>query len=542
MYPVTTPNALYNTVPFDLQQPQKPYLQKCKRGLHTFLQCLSDWVPTLKIYDGELGFVIATIAPSTPANSIVGQTFTVYEFDINWNSYAAGFYYIEITYTDDTPTLQTTRSGLIQTANNFPQTLVFEYTNSTNDFSAIFSTGIVFNLVVEGNIADYTPVFEDVIFDDQVSNTTKLNAIPHREFNLYIGRNTGFPGVALWMGDKMNWIFACDQIKIDGQYYQNTTGSKWEVKRPDALSPNFMGLQITIKEVNNLFLNQYQALAMPEGSIQVITRTKSFIANSADITIAGIFTDFSVLNRIIIYNIGGDIFTLTAGTAGDGSAPIATPFTTDGRLKEIWEINELFDAVSTLYIQGLAGTNCNIIVEYDQLDAPTIAPIVSTKKFSRGTLYMYEEVTVGDFETHWNIGTGEGNADTDYEGCVISGTNGTLDRNGLIAIGWDPAFPLTRDTLTGNTGNTIIQAGNQVGTHDHLMFNTDIQTAGGQDLDDTSHVQFQRNANIKRDYGLAKSGTVPTIGSSSSVNPGGAVPMDISNEARITLFFVCITD
>lgn len=522
MNPVTTFSPIYNNLPFDFQQPQKPYTQKAKRSLPQTVQVLSDWVPVFKLYDGEAGFLIDTIAGATPTNGIIGQTFTLYEFTINWDDYAAGYYYLESHYTDDDDILQIERSGLIQTADNFAQTVVVQYTNSTNEFSAIFSTGIVFALVVEGNIEDYTPVFDDVIYNDQDYNATKLNSIPHREFTFYVGSNRGFAGVPPWIADKLNWAFACDQIQLDGQYYQNTNGSKWEVTRADQLAPNFIGLKIQIIEVINRYLQSYQPGEIPADSIQVITRTKSYSGISSDITMAGIFKDFSLLTRIIIYNLGGDVFTITAGTAADGSAPITPPFTTSGQLKEVWEINELFEGVATLYIQGLTGVNCNIVVEYDQLDAPNIAPSVAPKSFVKGQRGSYEEVTIGDFETDWNIGTGEGLGR--YLGCVVSGTNGTEDMNGLLEIGWNPSLPLTRDTIVGAVNNTVVlTAGNLP------SFNLNV----GKDLKGGGNgVQVLSSQN-------------PGPGGNGSVNipyVGTANPIDVSNRARVTLRYVCITD
>lgn len=525
MNPVTTFSPEFNTLPFDFQPPTQCYSQKIKRGLACNLQCLSDWAPVLKIYDGIQGFLIDTISPSTPANGIIGQTFTVYEFGIVWSGYPAGFYYIEISYVDDSSVKHIERSGILQTADKWPGTLVFQYTNSYNNFAAIFSTGIVFNFVCEGNIADFIPAFEDVIYNDQDYNVTKLNSIPRREFTLYVGSARGFGGIPPWVGDKINWIMACDQIQIDGVYYQNTNGSKWEITRADQTGQNnFIGLKITIIEVINLFLQQYQPGQNPAGSIQVITRDLKFLANSANITISGIFTANSILRYIVIYNLGGDSFTIRASTAADGSAPVTADFTTTGAAKDVWTINEPFDGVSTLYLLGLAGTNCNIWVVYDQMDAPFIAPITSTKKFAKGTLYMYEEVTVGDFETHWNVGTGEGNPGTDYEGCVLSGTNGTLDRNDLLEVGWNKTFPLTRDTLTGNSGNQVaLNAGNLP------SFNINI----GQDLKGGGNGV------------LVLSSQNPGPGGHGSTNipyVGTANPVDVSNRARITVKFVCITN
>lgn len=488
--------------------------------------------PRLRLTITKNGTVIfdKSIIPDT-TNSItktgIGQSAAKYVANVVTDDNATVITPIDIA--DNTPVVPdvvTWRSGMIQSASNWPNTIVFEYTNSKNDFSVIFATGIVFTAIIEGVIADYEPGFEDIIYEDQYHNTTKLNSIPFRQFTLYLGSSHGFAGIPQYQGDKANWIFVCDQIKGDGVYYQNTDGSKWEVKRAGLDVNELIGLKITIIEVNNLFLQSYQAGQLPAGSIQVIDRAIPFLSNSGDITIPGIFTDNSVLTKIIIYNLGGDIFTINASTAADGSAPVAPPFTTTGAPKDVWLINEPFDTVSTLYLLGLAGTNCNIYVQYDQLDAPFIIPAVTTKPFVKGTRYSYEEVTVGDFATDWNIGTGAGNAGTLYEGCVISGTNGTKDMNGLLELGWDSTMPLTRDILTGNVNNTVpvLQAN---------LPNIDLNT----------------DPAIRYKHGTAQNGGNPTQGLS-SVNQNGefniflggsGVPLDISNRARITVFFVCIT-
>lgn len=425
------------------------------------------------------------------------------------------------------PDIKITRSGAIQSATNWPGTLVYEYKNSQNEFSVLFSTGIEFAIVVEGAIADYEPGFEDVIYEDQYHNTTKLNSIPYRQFTLYAGSATGFAGMPTYMGDKLNWVFSCDQIKIDGKYYQNTDGSKWETARTPPNGTNFIGLKITIIEVINLFLQSYDAGLIPAGSIKVVDRVLDYINNSANITITGIFTAASFITEVVIYNHGGDIFTINASTAADGSVPIAPPHTTTGDPKDVWVIREPFDAVATLYLLGLAGSNCDIYIIYKQLDAPFISPIVSTNKHVKNTVYEYEEFTPGDFSADWNIGTGAGVAGGRYAGCVISGTNGTKDRNGLVSIGWNPALPLTRDMLVGNVNNTVTLASGNLPS-----FNINI----GMD--------------IKHDNGgpggvKVLSSQNPGPGGNGSINipyVGANNPIDISNRARVTLKYVCITD
>lgn len=527
MNEVTTFNAAYNTLPFDYQTGREKYSQKVKFAFPTKLQVLSDWVPVLKIYKCDTGVVVDTIAPTTPTTGIIGQTFTCYEFTITWGSYPAWTYYIEITYTDDSSVIHTNRSGAIQSATNWPGTLVYEYKNSQNEFSILFSTGIEFAIVLEGAIADYEPGFEDVIYEDQYHNTTKLNAIPFRQFTLYVGSATGFAGMPTYMGDKLNWVFSCDQIKIDGKYYQNTDGSKWETARTPPNGTNFIGLKITIIEVINLFLQSYDAGLIPAGSVKVIDRVLPYINNSANITISGVFTAASVLTKIVIYNHGGDVFTINVSTASNGSVPIAPPFTTTGAAKDVWIIDEPFDAVAALYLLGLAGSNCDIYVQYDQLDAPFITPPIASKPFVKGVEYNYREVTVGDFSIDWNIGTGQGNVGTLFAGCVIAGTNGTPDMNGLIDIGWNPALPLTRDTIVGAASNLVsLAAGNLP------SFNINV----GMD--------------IKHDNGgpggvKVLSSQNPGPGGNGSINipyVGANNPISVANNARVTLKFVCITN
>ena len=97
---ITSFDARYQTMPFDFQEASHPYTQKYQTDDTVKLQCLSDFVPTLKVKDLATYSDLATITPSTPLSSIVGQTYTLYEFEIDWNAVGAGFYYLELTYTD----------------------------------------------------------------------------------------------------------------------------------------------------------------------------------------------------------------------------------------------------------------------------------------------------------------------------------------------------------------------------------------------------------------------------------------------------------
>lgn len=447
MQHITTFDSRYNSVPFDYQSDKLPYGQKRQTDDTEFLQCFSDWVPVLKVYDCT-GFVKATISPSTPVNAIIGQTYTCYEFEIDWNEFAAGNYYTEIHYTDDSSVVQIWQSRPIQVAVNWPQTLLFQYTNSVNRFGVVFQhtdgTVLTINMRVEGNIppGEYTPAFENVMYTDEEFNTTKLNSVPRREFMLYIGSNRGFAGVPSWEADKVNWAMGCDQIQIDGTFYQNPQSAKWEVKRTDPLGTQFLGLTLQIVESNNLFLQSLKTGITPPQGFTVVELVQNYFAQAADFNIGGVFKKYTLLKNISVNLTSGAPFTLKVGITPGGSEVftdiIPVPSSNQGYTQDR---KILFVAPQILYVTGItsAGATADVMFDYLQYDEAPAAPGSSPdpKLFPANFVGMWEAIADADFARDWDIATGLGKTGTNYFNCAIcDGRNGTVNRGGTVAIGF----------------------------------------------------------------------------------------------------------
>jgi hypothetical protein len=118
----------------------------------------------------------------------------------------------------------------IEVKSNHPYTLLFEYNHSRELGDVIFQTGINFSFRVEAVIRNFDPGNERTAYRDQRLNPTVLNSIPYRSWDLFVGFIAGVPD---WVVNIMNWIFSCDNVRIDGKAYGVADGAKWEAQEID---------------------------------------------------------------------------------------------------------------------------------------------------------------------------------------------------------------------------------------------------------------------------------------------------------------------
>jgi hypothetical protein len=96
---------------------------------------------------------------------------------------------------------------------SWPDTLLFQYKNSVNKLSTIFSTGFTPCYRIEGKISDYKAKSHIAAFEDQPGDMKLLNSIPFGTHILQIGRNWGVPP---WVIRLLNMIMGLDTVFIDG--------------------------------------------------------------------------------------------------------------------------------------------------------------------------------------------------------------------------------------------------------------------------------------------------------------------------------------
>jgi hypothetical protein len=125
----------------------------------------------------------------------------------------------------------------ILSVSTFPNILMFRYKNSFNKDDTAWTTGLEMIFMCEADIQDFEPEADETDFINQIQDTVNLDSIPSRMFQLYVGdARYNYSGVAPYILDILNRIFACDYISIGRpggkmMQYNNKSGSKWRVTR-----------------------------------------------------------------------------------------------------------------------------------------------------------------------------------------------------------------------------------------------------------------------------------------------------------------------
>lgn len=252
---------------------EKPcrYFGKCQKSDPVKLQVKCSFQPTFALKKCDNTTEPTTSGNFTLVSTDVAAGVSVWEKNIDMSGVAEGVYYpvVQASFLD-VSFAAIAEPVVIKTTH--PNTALFTFKNSLNDFGLVFS-GIgpgssvyqpEFVFRCEAAILEYEPDRERAAYRDQVLDTTTLSATPGRKFKLYIGTAAG---VAPWVVDILNRIFCCDYVLIDGKQYETPDGSKWEIGR--AKNYPMIGAAIELVEANNRSSMQLASEIIPGGGIQV---------------------------------------------------------------------------------------------------------------------------------------------------------------------------------------------------------------------------------------------------------------------------------
>lgn len=162
----------------------------------------------------------------------------------------------------------------------------------------------------------------------------------------------------------------------------------------------------------------------------------SYETQTTNITIPSLFRNESFLTDIIFLNTFGSTITLNIGTT-DGGSEIAQIDLTTGI--NIIGLKKYFESATTLYFTGLNSKTFSMYVLYIQLDeAPAIPPTGGTVApfFPKGFRGTFEPLYTGHADEVWDFTTGLGKANTGYDNCCLSGTNGREDLSDTYEVGY----------------------------------------------------------------------------------------------------------
>lgn len=162
----------------------------------------------------------------------------VYELALDLSSLRSGTYFLKTS-------LNATKfliSEPIDLQDLHKNTLLFEYRNSRYHGDILFETGIDLSFRVEGVFGFLQPGSESVMYKDQRLNPTVLSS---RTFNSLILKIGGAKGVPDWVVEKMNNIFSCNDVRIDGKNYSLTEDSEMEYIETERYMLRGINMQVT---------------------------------------------------------------------------------------------------------------------------------------------------------------------------------------------------------------------------------------------------------------------------------------------------------
>jgi hypothetical protein len=216
-----------------------PYYQKVQTTDVTNLQFLSNFSQIQFEVIDEDGNV--HLAPSNATQKLQNKYMPghyAYEISLSWDDFDEGCYYIRLTLGE---TVMISEPILLKEVHE--NTVYLEYTNSRYHQSVIFETGIIFSFRVEGAFGKLDPASSDFFYDDQRFNPTILSSKPFDNYPLVFGAELGIPE---WVIQKINYIFSCNNVLIDGKAYAKTSDSKFSLKEEDNYP--LRGMEFTVRQ------------------------------------------------------------------------------------------------------------------------------------------------------------------------------------------------------------------------------------------------------------------------------------------------------
>lgn len=238
----------------------------------------------MQVIDCEQNVLLTQSATQIRANKYMAGYY-VYELTLSLAAFDPGTIYLKLNLGLGSKFMI---SEPIEVAEIWPNTVLFQYSHSKYHGDVIFETGIVFGFRCEAVIRRLDPASERTFYRDQKQNPSTLKVRPYRSFELGIGHLTGIPD---WYIDKMDWIWSCDNVLLDGKSFAVLDDSKFEDQ-----------------EIHKQYALRHWTLNIQEG----INRASKIIG-----------VDVNPNKKLmIVYQIDGTVFGDLSAQAGSNLVPI----------------------------------------------------------------------------------------------------------------------------------------------------------------------------------------------------------------------------
>ena len=161
----------------------------------------------------------------------------------------SGQFHIRLRFTLQTNDVDVFYSEPINIQQEHENSVLIGYSHSANDYDMIFQrnfitfatqiaagtkdpysliqSGALYRIRVFGGVypVDETPASDDVIYTDQTHSNKMLSSQPFNVYRFIFGDNSGLSN---WMADKINRVFSCEFVQVDGIYFTKNDGAAIE--------------------------------------------------------------------------------------------------------------------------------------------------------------------------------------------------------------------------------------------------------------------------------------------------------------------------
>lgn len=202
---------------------RRPYAQPWQQSDSIRLQFQSDYAPLLLSLVGVDGRIWYSGNMQPKQRNLDNPGMFIYEADLPLSPYPEGIYFLTLKVGATTNFLL--HSEPLKVLTEHKHSVLLEYKNSSFFGDIIFETGFSPSMRVRGSLFYKTPSSKDSFFEDQPLNLKLLQSRPFDVWQLTVGGPSGIPD---WLAKKLNRIFSCDELRIDGRQYTKADGAKWE--------------------------------------------------------------------------------------------------------------------------------------------------------------------------------------------------------------------------------------------------------------------------------------------------------------------------
>lgn len=150
-------------------------------------------------------------------------TLFIYEIDLALSIFSEGGYYLKISIGNPVSVVYVSEPLVFSELIENTVTLEFKHWRFYQDI--VFETGFSPSIRIPATLKPKSFASKDTIYEDQPLNLTMVKSVPYRIWELSIGGARGIPD---YLADKLNRVFGCSTLKIDGKLYTKNEGAKLE--------------------------------------------------------------------------------------------------------------------------------------------------------------------------------------------------------------------------------------------------------------------------------------------------------------------------